>query len=256
MLEFTLSGFLFAIINFLILVALLYKFLHKPLLAVLEKRKTAIETAQNAAREQSEKATALTQEYQQKLDGIEEERDKLLSDAKRRADAARDELLEKARGEAEREVANLKHDWERQERDAVEALQERVVQTAIGLAGKILTQLADSDVETCLRKQLFAELDGLAAASEKEGLGLFAEDAPVRVVSAGPLDDDARGELEKRVAALPNGAKVKLEFSDDAALVAGTRIEFVSIAVNANLADVVQTVLESMGRAQERRTTE
>ena len=51
MLEFSWPAFAFAVVNFLILVGLLYRFLHKPILAVLEQRRQGIADAEQAAKQ-------------------------------------------------------------------------------------------------------------------------------------------------------------------------------------------------------------
>jgi len=243
MLEFTLTGFLFAIVNFLILVALLYKFLHKPLLDVLEKRRTAIEGAQEKARGTQAEAESLKRDCDARIAGMEEARDKLLSDARRAAADARDALLEKARQEAEREVANLKRDWEHKEREAAGALQESLVETSLELARRILSRLTDADVESKLLDALLAELGQLKDANHDQA-DLFAPDTTVRIVSATSLENVDRERINDAIAQLADTPPL-VDFSEDPRLIAGVRVEFVSLAVNSDLADTVDAVLSA-----------
>ena len=120
------------------------------------------------------------------LAGIEEERDRLLTEARERAEEVRRELTAKARAEAEREVKDLRRDWQRQRHDAIQSLERNIVEAALSLARRVLAALADQAIESKLQARLLVELDDLAAAKEQQRRGLFAGPGPVRVLSAAP----------------------------------------------------------------------
>jgi len=241
MLEFSLTGFIFAIVNFLILIGLLYKFLHKPLLTVLEKRRTAIETAQNEARDRTAKAVETQKDYEAKLAGIKEERDVLLTQAKRDADAQREELLTKSRAQAERETESIKRNWERQKREALEEVQDQLLDTSMGLVNRLLKDLADTNCETKLFATLLHELDTMADNNDTDRDTLFAEDTPVRVVSAGTIAEPDRATLTAALEKLAT-QPVAVVFDEDPELIAGARLEFVSAAIDANVAAILADV--------------
>ena len=239
--EFTWTRFAFAAVNFLLLVAILYKLLHKPLLRVLEERGIKIEASFREAEDKARQADAVRGEYEGRLEAIEEERDHMLTEARERAEKARQETVEKARAEAAREVANLKRDWERQRRDAVSVMESDIVDAALALAARVLEELTDADVEARLHQRLLAQL------GEMRGTGLTIASGPVRVVSAAPLDEESRAALEQSIRAACEGA-AEVAFDVDAALVAGARVEFSSQAVDASLADAVAAVRERFDR--------
>lgn len=241
MLEFSWPAFFFTVVNFLILVALLYKFLHKPILDALDNRKRRIEEAGSQAEEKAKEAEATREKYEQQLAGIQEERDKLLSEARHKGDAARDDILAKAREEAERETANLKRDWERQRRDALESLEEEIVKVSLDLAQGVLQKVAGADVESKLRELRQAELAKLGDSGPADA------GAPVRVVSAKPLSDEEREQVTGAISAL--GEQFQVEFDSDEALVAGSRIEFSNMAIDASLAGVLGEVRERFAKA-------
>ena len=244
MLEFTWPSFIFAIVNFLILVALLYRFLHRPLLQVLEKRRHDIEEARKEAEHATEEARAAQKEYERKLASVHEERDTLLSEARREAQNARERILEKAREEADREVANRRRDWERQRHESLQSLQQDLVGISLDLARRILEKLTDADLEARLLAMLERELADLASRTNKEERrDLLAGQAPARVVSAKRLDKKQRLNIQKRIQALSDGP-VEVEFDTDGDLIAGVRVEFSSLAVDATLADVLAATQE------------
>ena len=249
MLEFTPLSFIYAIVNFLILVWLLHKLLHKPLLDVLEKRRASIQRTREKARTEAEEAAELKDKYAAKLAEFEEQRDELLAEAKRAAESARDQLLDKARQDAEQQAADRERDWEREEQDAAEAFRGRIVATSFELARKILGQMADDDIDAKLRSQLCGELAKLAEHPPRERKALFAGDAPVKVTGAGRWSKAERDEITERVQAL-SATPVRIEFAQDSKLIAGCRVEFVSTAIDATLADTVGSVLERFAAAE------
>jgi len=262
MLDFSWSSFAFAVVNFLILAALLYRFLHKPLLAMLDQRKLRVEDARKESEQKTKEAAEALAKYERETAAIGEERDKALSEARKSAQAARDELLANAREEAEKEVANHKRDWERQRRDALEALQDEIVGVSLAMAGRVVKELSDADLEAKVDARLTKRLDELAA-DEVARKGLFEGQAPVRVVSAKALDDGQRRQVSERVRALADG-DVEIDFGADESLIMGSRVEFSSMAVDASLAAILaearerfeQTAEEQAGEAEDEQSSE
>ena len=244
MLEFTWKAFAFAVVNFLILAAILHRLLHKPLLNLLAKRRQTVEDAHRAAEQKAEEAHKTQQEYERRLAGTEEERDKLLAEARKSAEVARHELIEKARAEAEREIANMKRDWERQRRDALRTLRDDIVDVALDLSRRTLAQLVDEDVEARLRADLRARLKELANTADRRTLqSLFPAAGTVRIVSAADLGEEERHAIGDLVRALTE-QQAELSFETDEQLIAGVRVEFSSQAIDSTLADVLDAVRE------------
>lgn len=240
MLDITLTGFLYAIVNFLILVGLLYRYLHKPLLAVLAERTRKIENAIRDAEKSKTDAADARQKYEQKLDAVEDERDALLATARADADSARDKLIGDARADAERQVETLRRDAERQRHDAREEFQLELTQAACDMTAALFKQLSDSSVDERLHTLLVAKLEGVATDESDDGATAdwFDTELPVRVVSAGTVPKARRKALTDAITALA-GHEVEIHFETDDDLVAGARIEFTAAAVDASVGGIL-----------------
>ena len=246
MFEFSWLSFSFAVINFLVLAGLLWKFLHKPLLNTLEKRREGIEAAKQAAHAETEKALQAKDEYQKKLAGADQERDKLIAETRQSAEEAKRKLLEEAAAGAERNVANLQRAFQSEQRDALTSVQGKIAETALGMAGDILKKVADTDIDSRLRDGLYTKIDELAASPDVSGLHSSGDDAPpVRVASARELPNEEAGKLQKRIEELV-GDDIEVQFLTDPELVAGTKIEFSSMAIDSSLADAIDAVREQL----------
>jgi len=237
-LEFSWLSFGFAVVNFLVLVALLTRFLHRPLLDVLERRRRRIESALEEAERKAAEARAAEETYRTKLAAIREERDRLLAEARRRAEEVRQKALADAREAAEREIEARRRDGERERREALEHLREAVLSAALDIAGRVLQKAGGETIEAELHAGL---LRGIAALKDRPAADLTDARTPVKAVSARPLDAPRRKAIRDAVQAVA-GPDAEVVFETDEALLAGARIEFNALAVDASLADALEAV--------------
>ena len=97
------------IVNFLILIWLLKRFLYQPVINAMDRREQRIaERLHNAElREQAAADTRL--DYQHKIEALEQDRDALIKQAREAAESERRVLLDEARNE----VAEKRSHWQR-----------------------------------------------------------------------------------------------------------------------------------------------
>jgi F-type H+-transporting ATPase subunit b len=135
------------IVNFLILIGLLKRFLYAPILAAMDAREARISSQLNEAREQREEAEAEKETYRSLQEDLEQARQQELAEAEQEAQVRRQELLQEAR----EEVGHLEHEWrealERERESFLRELSERAVTETIAVARRALRDLADADLE-------------------------------------------------------------------------------------------------------------
>ena len=135
------------IVNFLILIGLLKRFLYGPILAAMDAREERISSRLADAREKREAAQAEKEKYQSLQANLEEARTQALAEAEQEAQARRQELFQEAR----EEVAHLEREWrealERERESFLRELSERAVAETIAVARRALRDLADADLE-------------------------------------------------------------------------------------------------------------
>jgi len=144
------------LINFLLLVWLLKRFLYGRILVAIESRERGIaERLAQAAADQKAAAGQLAL-YQAKLREFEEQRETLLSQARQDAGREHAELLSKARDQ----VHSLEATWQEnldRERDAFLAdLRRRAAAEILALARQTVADLASVDIQRCA-VQVFLE---------------------------------------------------------------------------------------------------
>lgn len=129
------------IINFLILLAILTRFVYKPFLRLLDSRTERIRHAMAEAKKLEEEAVRMEAKRREHLKRMDEEAGRMLEEAKRQAETVQGELLAKARTEAERIVQQGKRKLEEERARALRELQ--------GTAASLIVRLT----ETLLRRE-------------------------------------------------------------------------------------------------------
>ncbi len=150
---------------FFLLLAVLGKFAWKPIMAALEEREQNISDNIADAARQNEDARQLLTEYDRRLAATQDQVRAILDDARKDAERSHQEILAKARIDAEAEMQRAKLEIETATSGALKELAERGTDLAINLAGKIV------------RKELTS---GDHAVLIQEAVGRFSEADPSR----------------------------------------------------------------------------
>ena len=156
------TDFVYAVINFGLLLALLIYFLRKPLKDFLLQRRDQVRKAVEEAREATERAEKLLAEYKTKMASADTEIQQLRLEIAAAGERERELMLTTARHQAEQIVTDAKLIGEQEVRRAQELLRAEVAKLASELAEKSLQQAtAPADQE----KQLNEFLSKLEALS-------------------------------------------------------------------------------------------
>ena len=133
-----LKDLIFAVANFLILVLILGKFLYKPFLGILEKRKQTIEDAFTNAEATNRKADEKYEAYTKKLARAEAESREIIKNARLNADDHANMIVEEAKAEAARIKLQAEKEAVREKEKALREVREQIGQLAILAAEQIL----------------------------------------------------------------------------------------------------------------------
>lgn len=150
-------SFGFQVLNFLLILYILNRFMFKPLLARLDERSAKIaqglEDAESAARDR-ELARA---EREAAVADARKEASELISSANKIATDTRDEILAEARAEAERVTARAREEITAEKDRAVAELRAQVADLALAAAGKLVRSEMDGPTQRRLVEEFLAE---------------------------------------------------------------------------------------------------
>ncbi len=140
-----LKELIFAIVNFLILVGVLGKFLYKPFLNALHNRTQTIQDAYDNADATNRKAEEKYEAYTKKLARAEDEARNIIKQAKLRADEQAAMIVEEAKNEAARIREQTKKDIEREKEQAVMDARSQITDIALLAASRIVEKEIDAE---------------------------------------------------------------------------------------------------------------
>ncbi|MDD6311840.1 MAG: F0F1 ATP synthase subunit B [Firmicutes bacterium] len=133
-----LKTIIFSMVNFLILVAVLGKFIYKPFLGMLEQRKNAIQEQFDKAEVLNSRANAKMAKYNRQIANAEEEARDILKDAKERAEKMSEDIIAEAKQQASEIIEHAHKTIENEKAQAVDDLKDEIAQLALLAAEKIV----------------------------------------------------------------------------------------------------------------------
>ncbi len=207
--------FVAQILNFVILLFLLKRFLYRPVLNVIAKREESIRGRLEAARQQEEQATAQGQALHAERAELEGRRSELLAEAERQADERRQELTSEVRDQ----VAKVRDDWReslRQQRDTfLDELRIRVGRESYTVVARAIRDLADADLGDRTMRVFLERMQTLPEEARAEFVKALARSSGrLSVRSAFPLDEKQRDEIVSAVRVWTE-SQAEVTFRDD-----------------------------------------
>jgi len=150
------------VINLLILLFVLQKFLFKPLTQFLAKRAEGIKQSLDEARQAREAAAKAQEEYRAQVTATQREAAALREQAQREVEEERQRLLRASREEAQRLVAEARAAIEQETRRARAQLREEAVNLSVAVAERVLERSLTGEDQRRLAEKYVRELGGSA----------------------------------------------------------------------------------------------
>lgn len=247
--EFNLSTFVLELLNFLVLVWILKRFLYRPVLEVIAKRRAEIDKTMADAKRIESEAKAMQERYEQRNTEWETERAKARQVLNQEIDEERSRHLEELRkslaSEREKSLAA-----ERQRLTDLEAqCEQKALRLASRFASRLLSEAATKELQTKLVDEFLEELELMTPERIAHLLG-NPELPPdsIRIESAYPLDQSSSDGLSRKLLEL-TGLDVPVRFQDDPSLMAGIRVSIGACILGLNLQDELEG-FASVSRAE------
>jgi F-type H+-transporting ATPase subunit b len=150
-----LKDYIWKIINFALLVIILFKFARKPLQSFLQKRTETIEKMLNEAKEAKEAALKALREVEARLKSKDAEIEAILSAAKKSGEHERDKIIEESAKLKDKILEQAKTNIEFELKHAKDSIKAEAVELAMELAEKKLKdKLTKEDQEKLLDDSL------------------------------------------------------------------------------------------------------
>lgn len=226
------------VVNFLILLFLLHRFLYRPILDVMSRREREIADRLEEAEQERQAAEH------------ERRRQELLTTAEEEAAARREELEEEARREVEAQRRRWVRMLEREQRELLETLERRMADELHGAVAGALGDLASARLEDQIVAVALSKLGGLDDERRERLRERAREAGEVRVATSFEPADDRRDEVEDTVRELL-GEDAEIRFEREEELAGGLELAVADARVGWSVRDYLETFREDLDRALE-----
>ena len=238
------------IINLLILLFLLKKFLYLPILKVLEERKALLENEYKVAEIARKKAEVLEKSAQEKYSEIEHEKQKILAQSHEKADV----LEQKLTAEAEQEFKKARQKWKDKlvsEQSTFDlALQNLIAEYFQKFATGALDQMADISLNELFLNKLMQKISAQKQDKKSEFVRDFLVSGELELVSAENLDAKTKQRFKdfiQKEFMLTENPKIK--FSTDKNLICGVVLKNKEQMIEWNLAEYISEFSNNLNTA-------
>ncbi len=233
------TTFVLEIVNFLVLVWLLKRFLYRPVKSMIERRRQEVEARLAEAEQARREAEAVKQRYQNRLAAWETEKKQAWERLRQELEAERQRWLQSLSQELEEERRKAEAVWQQERREWQRHAEEQALNLGAAFVARLLERLADEHLHHRLVDLLVTDLEKLPGSEQERIRTAITGAGRIRGVSAYPLTDEERRKLDQ-VLSWVLQTPVGIDFTVDPDLLAGIRIDLGSYVIRANLHDELQ----------------
>jgi F-type H+-transporting ATPase subunit b len=237
------------IVNFLILVWLMKRFLYKPILRAIDARDGKIAARLSEAETKEKEASAQLAFYQAKLRDLEEQQADIMARTKAEAERQHAEMIEQARERVRSLETKWREDLDRERHSFLMNLRRRATAEILAIARRTVADLASVDVQRCAIQVFLEKIRAL----DDEAWKNFAQ-GDLLIRSAFDVPEDKRAEIRQTIEDRL-GAPVNLRFEHAAGMGLGLelrgngwRIGWNSESYLETLEEALREILEHSGR--------
>ncbi len=186
------------IINFIILVWLLKRFLYKPVLNAIDKRENKIASQLNEAEAKKAEAQRERDEFEQKNEAFDKERATRMEEVQQEVKTEKGRLLEEVRNESNTLRLKYEASLSQDENNIIEMIKQKTKQEVFNISGKVLSDLASASLEERLVKVFVKKIQDLNDEQKVKFKTAFNNGGKkITIKSAFPLSALSKSELEK-----------------------------------------------------------
>lgn len=242
--ELSWSTFVLEIVNFLVLVWILKRFLYRPILDVIARRRSAIEEKLAEAHRLTEEARVLEAQYTGRLADWDAERQRARDSLAAELEKERARRLAELAAELETERHRTEAAAERRLAEQTSAAEQQALVQAAGFATRLLALAAGPELESRLVAMLIGELRSLPEDRRVVLREQWGEPPTAIDVATAFEPETALSEALEAVLRDVSGLDVPVRYRRDDALVAGAVVEIGAWVLSACVRDELKAFTE------------
>lgn len=244
------------VINFLVLVWLLKRFLYKPILKATDEREKSIVSRLQDASAKKEEAKKERDEFQKKNDEFEKEKKQMMQKAANETKEQSEQMMNETR----KAVAALKEKQEKNLRQMEENLKkelaERTSREVLSISRKVLSDLASAELEVQMVIHFTDRLKAMNEAGKQELLKAYKNISdPLLIRSAFELNTDQQTMIKNAVGQLLN-ENAEFRFETDEKLAGGIELFANGYKLSWSITSYLDSLQESISEALQEQSEE
>jgi F-type H+-transporting ATPase subunit b len=239
------------ILNFLLLVWLMKRYLYSPILDAIDKRERRIAGQLEEAESRKTEAENEQREYRLKNDSFDAQKDQLMRKAVAEAKDERQRLLQAANAEAAALRARMEKTWKETEQGLGREIEANILQQVLAVTRKALADLASMSLEEQTVQVFVQRLKEMSDEERKRFKAAFSQDGgKLLVKSAMSLTGAMKADIEKSVNdVLGETGRFQYVTADD--LIAGLELSANGYRLAWSISDYLRTLEERLSDAAE-----
>lgn len=212
------------LINFLVLVWLMKKYLYKPILDAVDQRENKISSELKDAKTKMVEAKKEQDEFKKKNDDFDLNKKKMLEDANTAVANERKKLLDAATVEADTLKQKMEDASKELQKNRADELVQKTQEQVFSIAKKALNQLASTTLEEQTIAVFIDKIKSLTAKEKKQFIDAFhSDDHKISINTAFDLTAKAKQRIKTVVSGLL-GDEGKYEFSTSSKKISGIQL--------------------------------
>ena len=149
------------LVNFVILLGILYAVGYKPILRMLDQRSERIRESVETVERVRQEAATQQEEMEKRLEEGRQEGQALLAQAREMADRYREEERDKARQDAEAFITRARDDIQRERDEAIDQVRRHFAELAILAAERVIERSLDESAHRDIIEKVLEESSGI-----------------------------------------------------------------------------------------------
>lgn len=240
------------IVNFLILVWLLKRFLYQPVISAMDRREQRINDRLQQAELREQQAVETVQDYENRITAIAQDGETLMAKAREKAEAERQQLLTEARNEAAEKRSHWQHQVSEEKQRFLNSLKHQAAESIQAIARQALADLADADLEEQIIQAFILQLQLLAAESRDDiaSTATATPPQPVRLTTSFKLNPPERNRLTRAIHE-HIGEGIEVVYGESPELLCGIELTVSGHHLSWSIADYLETLEQRMQKQLE-----
>ncbi|PLS82293.1 MAG: ATP synthase F0 subunit B [Chloroflexi bacterium] len=153
-----LGAFIWYLVNFVILLAVLQRFLYRPLLGAMQTRETRIRESIENAEQVKQQVARAQQDYEARINEARQEAARIVAQANERAGVSAQEIIAQAQAEAQRIQLEAREQAQQEREQLLRGLQAQLSNLVIQTASTVVGQELKGNGHDRLIQQSIADL--------------------------------------------------------------------------------------------------